>query len=35
MVNAPQVAPMAVDAAILAGWLVVCLAISARSFRWE
>ena len=35
MVNAPQIAPMAVDAAILAGWLVVCLAISARSFRWE
>jgi ABC-2 type transport system permease protein len=35
MVNAPQVAPLAMDAAILAGWLVVCLAISARSFRWE
>ena len=35
MVNAPQVAPMAMDAAILAGWLIVCLAISARSFRWE
>ena len=35
MVNAPQIAPMAVDAAILAGWLVVCLAVSARSFRWE
>jgi ABC-2 type transport system permease protein len=35
MVNAPQVAPLALDAAILGGWLVVCLAISARSFRWE
>src|ERR1035437_575229 len=35
MVNAPQVAPLAMDAAILGGWLVVCLAISARSFRWE
>jgi ABC-2 type transport system permease protein len=35
MVNAPQVAPLGVDALILAGWLVVCLAISARSFRWE
>lgn len=35
MVNAPEVAPIAVDAAILGGWLVVCLAISARSFRWE
>ena len=35
MVNAPQVAPLALDAAVLAGWLVVCLAISARSFRWD
>jgi ABC-2 type transport system permease protein len=35
MVNAPQIAPLAVDAAILGGWMVVCLAISARSFRWE
>jgi ABC-2 type transport system permease protein len=35
MVNAPQVAPLAMDAAVLAGWLVVCLAISARSFRWD
>jgi len=35
MVNAPQVAPLTLDAAVLAGWLVVCLAISARSFRWE
>jgi len=24
-----------VDLAILTGWLVVCLAIAARSFRWE
>jgi len=35
MVNSTQVAPLAVDAAVLAGWLVVCLAIAARSFRWE
>ncbi|HEX7591374.1 MAG TPA: ABC transporter permease [Candidatus Limnocylindrales bacterium] len=35
MVNAPQVAPLAMDAGILAAWMVVCLAISARSFRWE
>jgi ABC-2 type transport system permease protein len=35
MVNGTQVAPLAMDAAVLAGWLVVCLAISARSFRWE
>jgi hypothetical protein len=24
-----------VDLAILGGWLVVCLAIAARFFRWE
>jgi ABC-2 type transport system permease protein len=35
MVNGTQIAPIALDAAILFGWLVVCLAISARSFRWE
>jgi ABC-2 type transport system permease protein len=35
MVNGTQVAPLALDAAVLAGWLIVCLAISARSFRWE
>ncbi|MGD0018051.1 MAG: ABC transporter permease [Candidatus Limnocylindrales bacterium] len=35
MVNGTQVAPLGVDVAILAGWLVVCLGIAARSFRWE
>ena len=35
MVNGTQIAPLGVDALILAGWLVVCLAVSARSFRWE
>jgi ABC-2 type transport system permease protein len=35
MVNGTQVAPIALDAAILVGWLVVCLGIAARSFRWE
>ena len=35
MVNGTQVAPLGVDIAILAGWLVVCLAVAARSFRWE
>ena len=35
MVNGTQVAPLGMDLAILTGWLVVCLAISARSFRWE
>ena len=35
MVNGTQIAPLALDAAVLAGWLIVCLAISARSFRWD
>ncbi len=35
MVNGTQIAPIALDAAILLGWLVVCLGIAARSFRWE
>ena len=35
MVNGTQVAPLGVDVAILTGWLVVCLSIAARSFRWE
>jgi len=35
MVNGTQVAPIGMDAAVLAGWLVVCLAIAARSFRWD
>jgi len=35
MVNGTQVAPLGMDLAILTGWLVVCLTISARSFRWE
>ena len=35
MVNGTQVAPLGLDVVILAGWLVVCLGISARMFRWE
>jgi len=35
MVNAPQVAPLGLDALVLAAWTIVCLAIAARSFRWE
>jgi ABC-2 type transport system permease protein len=35
MVNGTEVAPLALDVAILGGWLVVCLAVAARSFRWE
>jgi len=35
MVNGTQVAPLGVDVAVLTGWLVVCLVIAGRSFRWE
>ena len=35
MVHGTPVAPLGMDVAILAGWLVVCLGISIRSFRWE
>ncbi len=35
MVNGTPFAPLAVDIAVLAGWFVVCLVISARYFRWE
>jgi ABC-2 type transport system permease protein len=35
MVNGTQVAPLGVDLAVLTGWLVVCLAVAARTFRWE
>jgi ABC-2 type transport system permease protein len=35
MVNGPQIVPLGVDIAILAGWLIVSLAVSARFFRWE
>ena len=35
MVNGTQVAPLGVDLAVLAGWLVVCLGVAARMFRWE
>ena len=35
MVSGTAFAPLPVDLAVLGGWLVVCLAISARFFRWE
>ena len=35
MVNGTQVAPLGLDALVLAGWLVVCLIVAARSFSWE
>jgi ABC-2 type transport system permease protein len=35
MVNGTAFVPLPVDIAVLTGWLVVCLAISARFFRWQ
>ncbi len=35
MVGGTPFAPLGLDFAVLVGWLVVCLAISARFFRWE
>ncbi len=35
MVNATPFVPLSVCIAVLTGWLVVCLAISARFFRWQ
>jgi ABC-2 type transport system permease protein len=35
MVGGTPFAPLPVDALVLAGWLVVTLAISARYFRWQ
>ena len=34
MVGGVPLAPLWVDAAVLTGWLIVCLAIAARYFRW-
>ena len=35
MVNGTQIAPLTTDLAILGVWLVVCLGVSTRFFRWE
>ena len=35
MVGGTPFAPLGVDALVLAGWLIVTLAISARFFRWQ
>ncbi len=35
MVGGAPFVPLGVDLAVLAGWLVVCLGISARFFRWQ
>jgi ABC-2 type transport system permease protein len=35
MVGGAPFVPLPVDAAVLGGWLVVTLGISARFFRWQ
>lgn len=35
MVGGAPFVPLGVDVAVLAGWLAVCFAISARFFRWQ
>jgi len=35
MVGGAPFMPLPVDAAVLGGWLVVTLGISARFFRWQ
>jgi ABC-2 type transport system permease protein len=35
MVGGTPFVPLGMDLLVLAGWLVVCLAISARFFRWQ
>jgi ABC-2 type transport system permease protein len=35
MVGGTPFVPLGVDVAVLAGWLVVCLGISTRFFRWQ
>ena len=35
MVGGAPFVPLGVDLAVLGGWLAVCLAISARFFRWQ
>jgi ABC-2 type transport system permease protein len=35
MVGGVPFMPLPVDVAVLAGWLVGCVAISARYFRWQ
>jgi ABC-2 type transport system permease protein len=35
MVNGVPLVPLGVDVAVLAGWLVACMLISGRFFRWQ
>lgn len=35
MIDAPPLYSLSTDALVLAGWLIACLAVSFRFFRWE
>jgi len=35
MVEATPLYPLSMDIAILVGWLVVCMLLAIRLFRWE
>jgi ABC-2 type transport system permease protein len=35
MVDATPLYPLSIDIAVLAGWLVVCMVLAIRLFRWE
>ncbi len=35
MVNATPLHPLSIDIAVLAGWLVVCMVLAIRFFRWD
>jgi ABC-2 type transport system permease protein len=35
MVGAPPLHPLIIDVAVLGGWLIVCMALAIRFFRWE
>jgi ABC-2 type transport system permease protein len=35
MVNSPPLYPMSVNVLVLLDWLVVCLILTIRFFKWE
>lgn len=35
MVESPPLHPLLLDAAVLGGWLVICMGLAIRFFRWE
>jgi ABC-2 type transport system permease protein len=35
MVEATPLNPLGIDVLVLSGWIIVCLSLSLRFFRWE